>query len=925
MDQLLSTKFHIPRPQPELVPRPSLIGRLNEGLHRKLTLISAPAGFGKTTLVSEWMSTLGVASGAQKRARFRIAWLSLDEGDNDLTRFLAYLITALNRAAEIKSGLCKGVLSMLQSPQPPPAETVLTSLINELDAIPDRIILILDDFHNIDSTPVDDVLTFLLEHLPAQMHLVLVTRVDPQLSIARLRARRKLTELRAIDLRFSTSEATEFLNQAMGLSLSGEDIAALETRTEGWIAGLQLVAISIQGKKDPTSLIKSFTGSHRYILDYLIEEVLEQQSENVQAFLLQTAILNQLNGSLCDAITGQNDGQSTLEKLERANLFIVPLDQERHWYRYHQLFADLLRRRLRQTQADQIPELYRRASMWYTKNGFFSEAIEHSLLAEDFERAASLIEEHIDDSWAQGAHIKMRRWMFQLPVEWLAAKPYLCIFNAWYLFTSGQYDGAEQSLHWVEVALDPSSANASETKQQRVGSVDNYDRLKLQGRLAAVRAFMDAHRGDISGMILHADQALEYLPEQDRIWRSLIAIVLGDIQGFKGDMTAAYKARFEAWKACKAAGEPYYIMLAGMKLAITLRAQGHLQQTLEICQQQIQIAEDCGLSKTSLLGLLLAIRGEVLAELNDLDEALRQVKTGVKLAESGVDMSLRGWSYVSLMRVLFSRQDLAGIQKTIQKVQSIARETNVPAWVMNQMTSWQVRVWLLQGNLDAASQWSHERGLTTGSEKQLQQEINFFSLFDDLILARLMLAQGRLEEADSLLQNLLTVAETMGRTSLVIEIRILQALVAQAMGNTTASLQALEQALRLAEPEGFIRIFVDERQPLAGLLYEALSREIEPDYVRRLLVAFPIAESKQVDPSRSKAPEFELIEQLSEREVEVLQFIAEGLTNPEIADRLYLSLNTVKVHTRNIYGKLGVNNRTQAISRGKILGILPSA
>ena len=489
MDQLLSTKLHIPQAPPELVPRPRLIERLNAGLHRKLTPTSAPAGFGKTTLVSEWVQSI-----SNDAPPIASAWLSLDEGDNDLARFLAYLVTALNQNVGTESGLCKGVLGMLQSPQPPPAETVLVSLINELASIPGRIILVLDDYHSIDSSPVDNALTFLLEHLPAQMHLVLLTRVDPQLPLARLRARSKLTELRAIDLRFSTAEAAEFLNRVMGLDLSPEDIAALENRTEGWIAGLQLAAISMQGQKDSSSIIQSFTGSHRFILDYLIEEVLEQQSENVQAFLLQTAVLNQLNGSLCDAITGQNDGQSTLEKLERANLFVVPLDEERYWYRYHHLFADLLRQRLRRIQADRIPMLHQRASKWYAKNGFAEEAIEHSLRASDFEQAAYLIEEHIDDSWMQGEHTQLRRWLFKLPDEFKTTRPQLCIYNAWYLYISGQNGKAEQSLHAVEQALVPLSDNAVETGPQKQDRFSVSERLKLQGRQAAIRAFMDAHR-----------------------------------------------------------------------------------------------------------------------------------------------------------------------------------------------------------------------------------------------------------------------------------------------------------------------------------------------------------------------------------------------------------------------------------------------
>jgi LuxR family maltose regulon positive regulatory protein len=391
-DTLLRTKLFIPPLRPNLVPRQHLIERLNQGLQLgyKLTLVSAPAGFGKTTLVSEWVGSLRLDVAKESQIANRIAWLSLDEGDNDPTRFLAYFITALNQAEGIDATLGEGILAMLQSPQTPPVADILISLINDVIAIPDRIILVLDDYHVLASSPVDDAITFLLEHLPPQMHLVIATRDDPQLSLARLRARGQLTELRAAELRFASSEVAEFLNQVMGLDLSADDIAALETRTEGWIAGLQLAAISMQGHKDTTNRIKSFTGSHRFVLDYLIEEVLDQQSESVQMFLLQTAILNRLTGSLCDALTGQQNGQATLEMLEHANLFIVPMDEERRWYRYHHLFAELLQRRLNIANPSLTNDLHSKAVVWYETNGNLSEAIHHALAIDDIRRTRSI-------------------------------------------------------------------------------------------------------------------------------------------------------------------------------------------------------------------------------------------------------------------------------------------------------------------------------------------------------------------------------------------------------------------------------------------------------------------------------------------------------------------------------------------------------
>ncbi|MGB3715820.1 MAG: LuxR C-terminal-related transcriptional regulator [Candidatus Promineifilaceae bacterium] len=920
---LLQTKLYMPPKRPSLVPRPHLIKKLNAGLNGKLTLISAPAGFGKTTLVSEWVRNLRLDAAKESQIVNKITWLSLDDSDNDPTRFLTYFIAALNQVEGIGASIGEGALVMLQSPQPPPSEDVLTSLVNDITAIPDRIILVLDDYHSIVSSPVDDAITFLLEHLPPQMHLVIATRDDPQLHLARLRARGQLAELRATDLRFTSSEATEFLTQVMGLNLSKDDISVLENRTEGWIAGLQLAAISMQGSKDAAGFIKSFTGSHRFVLDYLIEEVLEQQSESIQTFLLQTAVLNRLTGPLCDALTGQKDGQAYLETLERANLFIVSLDEERRWYRYHHLFSDLLRKRLRQKQPDWVPTLHIRASEWYMQNGFVDEAIEHTLRAEDFEWAAHLIDEHFDALWTRGEHAKLRRWLGELPVELVFSKPQLCIFHALYLFTGGQQAAAESSLRAAEQALEPNTDRPSETSPpEQEDRLSDTDRMKLRGRLEAVRAFISSHKGDIPGIIQHARQALQYLPEQDLTMRSMVAIALGDAHAFKGEMEAAYQAQLEALAVSRAAGNIYFLIVANLKVAVTLREQGHFQRTIEICQQQMQLAVKSGLSQAGVVGWLLAIWGEALAELNDLDGAIDMVGKGVALFEGGGNKSMLGWSYLCLMRVLCSKGDITGAEEIIQKAENIGRETDMPPWFTNQIAAWQARLWLAQNKLEPASQWARVRGLVAAGELRPLPEIDYFWLIEYVVLARILIAQGWVDETAKLLQRLLESAETGERTTRVIEILILQAMVSQSVGDTSEAVVTLEQALTLAEPGGFVRIFVDEGPTMARLLHEALNHGIAPDYVCRMLAAFPVAESEITDPSKSQDPQTELFEPLSERELEVLQLIAEGLTNPEIATRLFLSVNTVKAHTRNIYGKLDSHNRMQAVTNARAFGIL---
>ena len=923
---LLQTKLYIQLPRPNLVARPHLIERLNQALQyrHKLTLISAPAGFGKTTLASEWVASLRLDASDANRAKDRIAWLSLDDADNDLNRFLTYVVAALDRVEGQESHIGYGALNMLSSPQPPPAETILTTLINNIAAIPDRIILVFDDYQLIEAQSIHQAVTFLLENLPPQMHLTVATREDPDLPLARLRGRSQLTELRAVDLRFSIAETTQFLNQTMGLDLTQEDVAALESRTEGWIAGLQLAAVSMQGRQATTDLIQSFTGTHRFILDYLVEEVLKQQPIDIDDFLLQTAILDRFTGSLCDALTGQCNGQATLEMLEHANLFVVPLDDERRWYRYHHLFADLLRLRLKQIDPEQVFVLHRRASRWFDQHEFVNEAIQHSLWADDYVRAAYLIEEQADALWQRGEHARMRKWLAELPTDLLRSRPQLCIFHAWYLFATGRHEISDEFLQAAEESLYSGSGQNqdSETELQEQELPTSADRRQLRGRVAAARASIGSFRGDVPQIIEQAHIALGYLPAQDSVWRSITANALGDAYGFIGDMPAAYAARSEALTISQAAGDTYYVMVASSKLAITLRAQGRLLQTVEICRQQLQLANENGLSQTGLAGLLLLIWGEALAELNDLNGAIDCAHRGEELIERANDLPMLGWGYHCLARIRFSLGEYARIEETGHKIEEIGRASAVPPWVANQMAGWQTRVWLAQGKFEAASQWVEERGFEDIGKTKLPHEITFFSLLDFTLLARILSACGRSDEAIDLLQYLFKAAESGGRTRSMIEIVMLQALAFQAGNAPAQALDKLSSALVLAEPAGFIRIFVDEGRPMARLLYEALACGTATDHVSRLLSAFPVEEQGHAGTTASQTSDGCLIEPLSKRELEVLELVAEGLPNQEIASRLVVSPNTVKVHTRNIHSKLGVHSRTQAVAKARALGIL---
>jgi LuxR family maltose regulon positive regulatory protein len=917
---LLHTKLYIPPPRPDLVSRPRLIERLNEGLHRTLTLISAPAGFGKTTLVSSWIDHLAgaqrsragpelVEGGAEEKhisphphTPAQVAWLSLDEADNDPVRFLAYFIAALQT---IEANIGKGTLSVLQSPQPPPTEAVLTSLINEIAALPDRLVLVLDDYHLIESQPIHDALTFLLEHLPPHVHLVIATREDPHLPLARLRAGGQLTELRATDLRFTTSEAAAFLNQVMSLDLSTEDITALERRTEGWIAGLQLAALSMQGHRDATRFIKSFTGSHHFVLDYLLEEVLEQQSESVQTFLLQTAILNRLTGPLCDALTGQDNGQTTLEMLEHTNLFIIPLDNERHWYRYHHLFADLLRQRLRQKQPERVSTLHHRASEWYEQNGFADEAIEHALRSEDFERAAHLIEEYADALLQRGEHTTVSDWINALPASLVREQPYLCVFHAWALQLTGQFEATEARLTDAEEAL----ANLYQENE--------VDAETIRGYIHSHRAYLTFIRGEHAKTINYARQALEQLPPEATVIRTQTALYLGVAYRFQGELQAALDVFTETVALSQKMGVSVTAVLSFLNLAELYTEQAHLHQARNIYEQALQFTKrHTGRPDMPFTGYVYVGIGRILRHWNELDNAYRHTTKGIALCRDRNVAELLALSCIELAHIHHALGNDEQAREALQEAKQVF--AGFSPWGSDMVAAHQAHLDLMCGEVKSAERWAQASDLNIEGELELHRELEY------LALARVFIAQNRFEQALSLLGRLYQTAQAIGKMRSVLETLMLQAMALSAQGHTEQALIKLEQALAVGEPENYVRIFVDEGPPMARLLYEALTRGIAPDYTRRLLAAFPIAEPEQTDPSKAQAPKSELVEPLSERELEVLQLIAEGLTNPEIAARLYVTLNTVKVHTRNIYGKLGVNNRTQAVARARALGILPS-
>ena len=878
---ILATKLYVPPPQPRVVHRPRLIERLNEGLHRRLTLICAPAGFGKTTLLSEWLA------GWERPA----AWLSLDEGDSDPTRFLTYLVAALQTVA---ADIGEGALGMLQSPRPPPTETVLTTLLNEITTIEDEIVLVLDDYHVVDAKPADDALSFLLEHQPPRMHLVIATREDPNLPLARLRARGQLAELRAADLRFTPSEAAEFLKGAMGLSLSAEDIAALETRTEGWIAGLQLAAISLQGRKDATNFVESFTGSHHFVLDYLVEEVLGQQSESVQAFLLRTSILERLCGPLCDAVLldPSASGQETLEYIERANLFLIPLDNERRWYRFHHLFAELLLQRLHQSTASStgdemgdVAELHNRASVWYEDNGLEIEAFQHAAAAQDVDRAERLIEGKGMPLYFRGTVAPVLNWLESLPKTVLDARPSLCVVYASVLLLV-DHTAVEQKLQVAEAAL-------QDTEQ------DDKTR-DLVGRIASMRATLAVIQHDAETIIAQSRRALEYLHPDNLPLRTATTWTLGHAHQLQGDRAAASRAYDEVISTGKSFGDSVYTIAATINLGQLQEADNKLSLAAESYRRVLQLAGDPPqpIACEACLGL-----ARITYQWNDLDAAEQHGQQFIQLTRQMGSVDSFASYDVFLARLKLAQGDVAGAVAILAKAEEFVRQHNF-LFRMPDVAAAQVLTLLRRGNLAAASHLVEAHDLPVSR-------------------ARVHLAQGDATAALAALAPLRRQAEVKGWGDERLEVMVLQALALQAHGEVDEAAQILGDALALAEPGGFIRIFVDEGTQMAHLLSEAAARGITPGYTGRLLAAFEAEEQKSEDKSYLP-PAQPLTEPLSQRELEVLRLIAQGLSNREIGERLFLAVDTVKGHNRRIFNKLMVHRRTEAVARARSLDILPS-
>ncbi|SBS71890.1 LuxR C-terminal-related transcriptional regulator [uncultured Microbacterium sp.] len=884
---VLATKLFVPPPRSHALSRPRLVKTLDEGFSagQKLTLISAPAGFGKTTVLSEW-----IAASRRNDPEIGVGWVSLDEADNDPVRFLSYLVAAFNEAAGHAGSVSNDLLTS--------AESVLTSLVNDAAASPRRLLLVLDDFQLIEDASARDAVMFLLDHAPPQLHLAIATRSDPLLPIARLRVRNELTELRAADLRFTPQEAAAFLAQATGLALSHENVTALAARTEGWIAGLQLAALSLRERPNPSAFISAFTGSNRFVIDYLIEEVLDRAPVHVREFLWQTAILGRLTGPLCDAVTGGTGGTEMLAELERANLFIVPLDEQRQWYRYHHLFADVLEVRLLAYGHERANALHILASAWFERHDFPEDAVRHALAAADFPRAARLIEATIPGVRKSRQDATLLGWLALLPREAIDARPVLRVFAAWASLVSGDVAAVEQQLADAEAQL----ARAAEGVTHESEPGEELDMLPVT--IALYRGAVAMAAGDTAAVGAHAQRALEVAASADYLGRGAAAGMLGLAAWASGDLESGVHSFRESARNLRRAGNLLDALSTTMVVGDMLLALGRLTEAQSNYELALRETEGSPPAADLHAGL-----GDVLRQRNDLSAAAGHLAAADALGVGAFTREHRYRWAVGMAELRRSEGDLEAALRFLATAEGHYRRGFLPE--VRPIAGLRARVWILQGRHDDARAWLADRGLTSTAE------LDYLSEFGQITLARLLIAEGTdesLDAAATLLALLAVAADSGGRTGSSIEILTLQALAWHAQGRTARAMVPLERALTLAEQGGHIRVLLDEGAPMLRALSDAAGAGIRPPYVRAL--------SQMLRGAGATASDTLLAEPLSERELSVMRLLGTQLTGPEMARELHVSLNTLRTHTKHIFAKLDVNSRAAAVRRAEMLGLI---
>ena len=909
-DVLLATKLHVPRPQPGFVPRPRLAAALDEGLARQLVLVCAPAGSGKTVLLADW---------AGRDGRL-VAWLSLDAADNDPARFWRHVVAALDR---VRPGIAERVGSLLGPPAPPSFEGLVTALVNELAAQPgeNEFLLVVDDYHLIEAQPVHASLEFLVEHLPPGLDLVVASRADPPLPLPRLRAGGRLAELRAADLRFTADEAAALLREATGGELPGKAVAALAARTEGWAAGLQLAALSLRGQADPAGFVAAFSGSHRYVLDYLTEEVLERQGAQLRGFLLETSVLDRLSGALCDAVTGRTDSQAMLEQVERAGLFLVPLDEVRGWWRYHHLFADLLHARLQLEQPGRVPALHRNAAAWCEERGLANDAVRHALAAGEPIWAARLMERHFDEQfYLRGEGATVQRWIATLPAELVTSRPRLLLAQALLVLASGRVEAAGPPLDAAERAF---TSAADEPFESTVG-VESW-LLNVPATVTTQRAYLAALRGDAEGAASFASRALLEIGKDEWMVASIAQWNLALAEWLRGQLAEAERALSSTISEWRAVGERGLAAVMRDHLGQVQRAQGRLNAAHGTYREALSSTAPPSGPAMPGAGAAHVGLAEVAYERNELDTALSHITQGIPLCRQFVYTPPLATGLATLARIRQANNDPDGASEAMEQAERAAPGPGVTV-LLNLVPVQRARLNLAQGDLSAAARWARQRGLGPDDEPGYPREPEY------LVLARVMLAQDRPGPALALLKRLHAAAAAQRRTGSTIEILALLALASAAMSDEDAALGCLASALTFGCPQGYVRVFADEGPPMAALLgrlfaaqraEHAAARSVPLGYLTRVLRAFGGKEVAEAAGRSTAQAVLGLVEQLTARELEVLALLAAGAPNPRIARELVVTLDTVKKHVSHLLGKLGAANRTEAVTRARQLGLIP--
>jgi len=916
-DVLLATKLNVPGVRPDLVPRPRLAERLDDGLAQGLALVCAPAGYGKTTLLADWVH----------RGEHPVAWLSLDADDNDPARFWRHTVAALDR---VRPGISERTGLLLGPPPPASFEPLVTALINEVADQADAdeaLLLVLDDYHVISSEPVHESLGFLLEHQPPGLHLALTSRTDPPLALARLRARGQLTELRAADLRFTPAEAAALLGQVIaapggarpGAPLPDTAATALAARTEGWAAGLQLAGLSLRGQDDVSGFVAAFTGSHRYVLDYLTEEVLERQPGQMREFLLETSVLERLSGKLCDAVTGRPGSQALLEQAERAGLFVVPLDQVRGWWRYHHLFADLLRARLQAEQPGRVPELHRKAAAWYAGRGLADDAIRHAAAAGEMAWAARLIEQHYDEVFylrSEGATVQ--RWLSALPADLVRTRPRLLLARAFLALISGRLEAVEPLLDAAQRAY---AGAADEPFEPTIGRARSM-LVNVPALIAICRGFLAQFRGDADATMAFASQVMAEADEGQ--WRlSSTArgfLAAGEwLHGRLDEAERAFMASIDEWRA---AGLPTLTAWVLYLLGRVQRGRGGLDASALTCRQALEMTTVPGLPTPPAAGPAYVGLGEVAYQRNELDIALQRTTEGITLCRQFTYTPPLASGLVTLAWIRQASGDPGGALAAIAEA---TQASPGPAGPLNPVPAQRARLLLAQGDLGGAARWVAERGLAADDEPDYAREPGH------LVLARVLLAQARPGAALALLDRLHAAAAVQDRVGSLIEIGALRALALAASGEEAAAVDALAEVLTLACPQGYVRVFADEGPPMAALLARLTAAQRSGGAAAQVPLGCLARLQRALGPpdvardagrgSVTTAPG--LVEQLTSRELEVLAMLAAGRSNQAIASQLVVTLDTVKKHVSHILGKLGAANRTEAVTRARELALIP--